>query len=446
MPVNNKLDNSIIKNLYDQIKNTDLSDISDKGIRADFENANKRISVEEVEDFLTLINNECEEFFKHTRSLSIPQELKICTSNNPTSTNISGLKVLGELRISEEEVSSWIDPALEKKGAIFKDLTTAIRDNPVNVQEAFNKNKENKDSFFSSFVTSQGRMGLFFQLPDGLDTDGVFVAEVDLNQPGNILPIHIILVMGKSAKANVLLRITSKDHSSGELIAVIQNEFIANENSELNIFQEQVAGSSILLFIKEFIFVGRKASINDFIFDQGSIRTDRFLSADLTGEGGKAIITGLYNPRQGQKYYFDTLQNHRNSYTESDLLFKGVIEEKGYASWKGNIIIENGTRGANGYQVNNNLLLDPGAKVESIPGLEIMADDVRCSHGVTMSNIDKNQMFYLQSRGINKEEVSRLIVDGFFASAVKRIPEKRFEEMILSTIGNLHNEKELLYK
>jgi Fe-S cluster assembly protein SufD len=153
----------------------------------------------------------------------------------------------------------------------------------------------------------------------------------------------------------------------------------------------------------------------------------------LIGEGGSANITGVYNPKNGQRFYYDTQQNHNASYTESDLLYKGVLGKKAYSSWKGNILISQNTRGTNGYQSNDNLMIDPFSEAESIPGLEIMTDDVRCSHGVTMSNIDKNQMFYLQSRGINKEDAEKLIVDGFLSSAVKRMADKDFEKFILTS-------------
>jgi len=114
----------------------------------------------------------------------------------------------------------------------------------------------------------------------------------------------------------------------------------------------------------------------------------------------------------------------------SDLLFKGVIGKNAFTFWKGNIIVEPKTFGANGYQANKNLIIDESAKVESIPGLEIITNDVRCSHGVTIGNIDRNHMFYLQSRGINKEEAEKLIIDGFLSSAKNRIRNQDFLKLV----------------
>lgn len=142
----------------------------------------------------------------------------------------------------------------------------------------------------------------------------------------------------------------------------------------------------------------------------------------------------MRTPSKEQAYFYDTAQNHCASDTTSDLLFKGVIGETGYAWWKGNILVEAGTTGANGYQANNNLMMDDTAKVESIPGLEIKTDDVRCSHGVTMGNVDKDQLFYLRSRGIGLEQAERLIVDGFLTDTLKRVSKEEFKNEISEKI------------
>ena len=204
----------------------------------------------------------------------------------------------------------------------------------------------------------------------------------------------------------------------------------------MSILQKQKVGKETALFITEHLLENKDATLINFILDRGGALTDRFLSAELIGEGGSANITALYDPKNGQRFYYDTQQNHIASYTTSDLLFKGVLGKSAFVSWKGNILVSKDTKGTNGYQSNNSLLIDTSAKSESIPGLEILTDDVRCSHGVTMGNIDKNQMFYLQSRGINQEDAEKLIVDGFLSSSVKRMADKGYEEFIQNSFEN----------
>jgi Fe-S cluster assembly protein SufD len=232
----------------------------------------------------------------------------------------------------------------------------------------------------------------------------------------------------------LVIQIKSTNNAKNRSILVVQNDLILLENSHLNVFQNQRIGEKLALFISEHIFENKDAELNSFTLDQGSAITDRFLNAEILGKGGSANITGLYKSENGQRFYYDTQQNHFASYTKSDLLFKGVLGKNAYSSWKGNILVSEKSIGANGYQTNENLLIDPSAKAKSIPGLEISTDDVRCSHGVTISNIDKNQMFYLQSRGINQAEAEKIIIEGFLSSAVKRIADLRFEEFVINSI------------
>ncbi|MFH2039963.1 MAG: SufD family Fe-S cluster assembly protein, partial [Chloroflexota bacterium] len=137
----------------------------------------------------------------------------------------------------------------------------------------------------------------------------------------------------------------------------------------------------------------------------------------------------------------DTCQNHLAPNTTSDLLFKGALKGSSRSVWQGMIYVAPGAQRTDGFQANRNLVLNPAARADSIPGLEILADDVRCTHGATVGNIDPEPMFYLQSRGIPHEDAERIIVEGFFDPIMQRIPfegvRERFQKAILEkTIGN----------
>jgi Fe-S cluster assembly protein SufD len=119
----------------------------------------------------------------------------------------------------------------------------------------------------------------------------------------------------------------------------------------------------------------------------------------------------------------------------SDLLFKGALREHSRSVWQGMIYVAPGAQKTDGYQANRNLILDSNARADSIPGLEILADDVRCTHGATIGKIDPDQVFYLRSRGIPYKNAERLIVEGFFDPIMQRIPfggvRTRFQDAIL---------------
>jgi Fe-S cluster assembly protein SufD len=138
----------------------------------------------------------------------------------------------------------------------------------------------------------------------------------------------------------------------------------------------------------------------------------------------------------------DTQQNHLAPHTTSDLLFKGALVGESQSVWQGMIYVAKNATKTDGYQTNRNLILDRRAKADSIPGLEILTDDVRCSHGATVGKIDQEQVYYLESRGLQRTEAERLIVEGFFDPIMQRIPfegvKNRFQRAIIDKMKYFH--------
>ncbi len=133
-------------------------------------------------------------------------------------------------------------------------------------------------------------------------------------------------------------------------------------------------------------------------------------------------MSGFYFSDGEQHFDHDTSQNHLARRTSSDLLFKGALKGNSRSVWQGMVYVAEGAQKTDGYQANRNLLLSENARADSIPGLEISADDVRCSHGATVGKIDPEPLFYLLSRGISKVDAERLVVEGFFDPIMQRIP------------------------
>jgi Fe-S cluster assembly protein SufD len=145
-------------------------------------------------------------------------------------------------------------------------------------------------------------------------------------------------------------------------------------------------------------------------------------------------MSGFYFTNGLQHLDHDTQQNHLAPNTTSDLLFKGALKGKSRSVWQGMIYVAPGAQKTDGYQANRNLVLSKEARADSIPGLEILADDVRCSHGATVGKIEEEPLLYIRSRGIPPEEAERLIVEGFFDPIMQRIPfegvRERFQQAI----------------
>jgi Fe-S cluster assembly protein SufD len=153
----------------------------------------------------------------------------------------------------------------------------------------------------------------------------------------------------------------------------------------------------------------------------GSKRGKVWIENDLVGPGATSRVTGAYFADGEQHLDYDTFQEHAAPNTESDFAFKGALREQATAVWRGMIRVEENAQKTNAYQENRNLLLSNEAHADSIPGLEIMANDVRCTHGATLGRIDREELFYLMARGLSRAEAERLIVRGFFQDVLDRI-------------------------
>jgi Fe-S cluster assembly protein SufD len=150
---------------------------------------------------------------------------------------------------------------------------------------------------------------------------------------------------------------------------------------------------------------------------KGKVRIEN----DLAGPGATSRVTGAYFADGEQHLDYDTFQKHIAPSTTSDFAFKGALRDAASAVWRGMIRVEPDAQKTNAYQENRNLLLSDRAHADSIPGLEIMANDVRCTHGATIGQVDREQLFYLMARGLSRAEAERLIVRGFFADILDRI-------------------------
>jgi Fe-S cluster assembly protein SufD len=143
----------------------------------------------------------------------------------------------------------------------------------------------------------------------------------------------------------------------------------------------------------------------------------------LREQGAEAFVTGLYLPDGRQHITFNTLQDHVAANCMSDLLYQGALLGRSRAVYEGTIRAWPGAQKTNAYQSNRNLLLSRKARADSLPQLEIEANDLRCTHGATVSQVDEEQVFYLMSRGIPRDEAVRLIVEGFFQPSLDRLPD-----------------------
>ncbi|MEA2404854.1 MAG: Fe-S cluster assembly protein SufD, partial [Thermoleophilaceae bacterium] len=158
------------------------------------------------------------------------------------------------------------------------------------------------------------------------------------------------------------------------------------------------------------------------------------METELAGEGSHGKVTGAYAGHARQHLDFDTTQEHAAANTTSDLAFRGVITGRSQAVWRGMIKVDPGAQQTDAFQESRNLLLSKKAHADAIPGLEILANDVRCTHAAAIAQIDPDQVFYLMSRGLKRDVATRLVIEGFLQELVERFPEGPVRETLAGAL------------
>jgi Fe-S cluster assembly protein SufD len=248
-----------------------------------------------------------------------------------------------------------------------------------------------------------------------------------------------LLVYVDEGAALTYVHESASPDETGHTLAVGNVEIQVAAGASLRFVELQSWGRHVWNFSYERIRLARDASL-DWIFGAiGSRLTKNFMELDLAGAGANGRMSGFYFADGSQHLDHDTQQNHLAPHTSSDLLFKGALKGRSRSVWQGMIYVAPGAEKTDGYQANRNLILSPDARADSIPGLEILADDVRCTHGATVGQLEAEPLFYLRSRGIPRPEAERILVEGFFDPIMQRIPfegvRERFQRAILKKMA-----------
>lgn len=345
---------------------------------------------------------------------------------------INGIPVSGFIQVTFNEIRVFKDDALKKEPRlIFDGFAQGLKLHPDKASQIFSQLSRNGEEPLPAFCASTSRHGVFINIPEGYSVANPLIIDVNADSfSGLVAPFYFLFLIEKNAYVDILVKIHSQNEKSQPSLLAMQMEGILGQSSRMNIIEVQDLSRQADLAFNEAIYISENASLNYLEFDQGGLMVDRHLQIILGEEKGSAQITGLYIPDDHSTYSYTTSQHHNASNTNSDLLYKGVLGGEARVNWNGNILVMQGTQGVDGYQMNNNLLTSDKVQVNSIPGLEILTDDVRCSHGVTISDIDESQRLYLQSRGISQEESEQLIIEGFLKKALARIGDSILHKVI----------------
>ncbi len=332
-----------------------------------------------------------------------------------------------------------LDDRLAERGVVFTNLAGAIHDHPEILEAHLGRIVESNEGWFASLAASLAGDGVLVYVPDGVELD--LPLHSIMWSPGTRLGTfsRVLVLVGRGASLTYVHETASPTEAEGQAVHAGTVEISVGDGGKLTFVELQNWGEHVWNFTHERARVGRDANL-DWIFGAvGSHLTKNFSELDLVGQGSTGRMSGFYIAGGTQHFDHDTQQNHRAPNTTSDLLFKGALTERSRSVWQGMIYVAPGAQKTDGYQANRNLILSRQARADSIPGLEILADDVRCTHGATVGQLEEEPVFYLMSRGLPRPEAERLVVDGFFAPIMQRIPfegvRERFARMIDGKLG-----------
>ena len=276
------------------------------------------------------------------------------------------------------------------------------------------------DEKFAAHNAAVWQHGLLVVVPKGVELDKPLYVRVTNSTDGGSLFWRLLVVAEEGSRFTLVEEAVSTSSDLHSYTNTAQ-EFFLEQGSKFEYVSIQNLSRETWHFATYHARVERDAELDWVAGGFGSKKGKVRIQNDLAGEGAASRVTGAYFTDGDQHLDYDTYQLHAAPDTTSDFAFKGALRDSAATVWRGMIRVEEGAQKTNAYQENRNLLLSKTATANSIPGLEILANDVRCTHGATLSQVDREQLFYLMARGLPRAEAERLIVRGFFQDVLDRI-------------------------
>jgi Fe-S cluster assembly protein SufD len=315
--------------------------------------------------------------------------------------DVAGLAVVGEDGISIERAP---------EGVTFEPLTDHARlGELVGTEEKF-----------AAHNAAVWEHGLLVVVPKGVVLQQPLAVRIVNSAPGRALFFRLLVVAEPESRFTLIEEYASASPElEGYTNAVA--ELFVEQGAKLEYVSIQNLSRDTWHFASHHARVERDAELDWVAGGFGSHRGKVWIQNDLNGPGATSRVTGAYFADGNQHLDYDTYQLHVAPNTTSDFAFKGALRDEATAVWRGMIRVEKDAQRTNAYQENRNLMLSPTTHAVPIPGLEILANDVRCTHGATVGQVDREQLFYLMTRGLTRGEAERLIVRGFFTDVLDRV-------------------------
>jgi len=362
--------------------------------------------------------NRFRNFEAYSPVLSEPQETEAVLERSHRFKDVSGRIVfIDDNAVGEIE----FDPSLGEKGVIFTTLADAIIRYPELVRETFmQQSPELGSEKFEALHVSLLRNGVFLYIPDNVEVEHPFMvynwAQRDM---GALFP-HTLFVTGRHAKATLIEFQEAVREDTRHMVVANAHQY-AGEGAKPTHTIVQNWNLNTLSFQLNTNNAKADTQSKSTVINIGSQQARQEIHGRIFGSGSNVEMYALNVPAGSQEFDQRTLQTHIAPHSRSDLLFKNALLDKARTIFSGLIIVEEDAQQTDAYQTNNNLMLSEEAESNSLPGLEIKANDVKCSHGATTGRIDESELFYFLARGIPRLKAQQLMIFGYLEEIIGKL-------------------------
>ncbi len=342
--------------------------------------------------------------------------------------------------VDSKVVDESLDATAAEKGVVFGSLSRLCKTHPDLVRQhlftAFDPDEDKFAALHAAFWSG----GQILYVPRGVVLDRPVHIGSILSEGGTDTT-HTLIILEDGAEATVLHESNgAPDAASGLHLGAV--ELIQKPGSHLRYVNLQEWGHKTYNFAQQKASVDRDATLQWTLAAMGSMLSKVNQTVDLVGPGANSQVNGVMFTEARQHIAYHTLQHHKAPGCRSDFLYKAAQQDKSRTVWRGMIKVDKDAQKTDGYQRNDNLVLSNTSRADSIPGLEIEADDVRCTHGSTTAKVDEEQIFYARCRGFTRKEATRMIVSGFFQQIFDRISIESVREALAAAIARQVREYE----
>jgi Fe-S cluster assembly protein SufD len=325
---------------------------------------------------------------------------------------------------------SRLDENLARRGVLFGSLSSLARDHreilePHLMTRAVRAETDRFSAWHQAFCTG----GTVLYVPRGVALERPLYSLIGLSTPHSADLSHTLVILEEGAQAT-LLEETGSATTDAPGLHLGAVELLVAAGANLRYVQLQNWNQHVWHLAHQAGIVERDASLQWTVGGIGAHLAHIHQDVVLNGRGASGEVNGVTFATDRQVLSYYTQQTHKAPNTRSDLLYKDVLRDEARVIWRGMIRVDRDAQKTDGYQRNDSLLLSPECRADAIPGLEIEADDVRCTHGATAGRVDAEQVFYCMCRGLSRYEAMHMIVEGFFHGVYDRIAVEAVRETL----------------